>query len=451
MKHAPLLPHLIAAVTSFTVLAGPVSAAEPDRVLALAVETGRWLEEQAQPQNAGLAWPADAFKPADRAFDLGTGTAGIVIYFLSLYEATGDEKYRDLAEQGGLYLASLLETPDVIGGEARRASLYRGVAGIGVALALLSDRRPDFNAAVDQVVDLLGAWAVSEAPGVRWSDEFNDLLYGDAGTTLFLAWMAKKTRDLQAMELALSGARFLESRAEPGESGRYWKFRRSQPFNLPGFSHGTAGVAYVLASVSSLAEDPTFSNAAADGFSYLDSIAVVDGSQVRIPYGWPAENWEGLFEFGWAHGLVGADRFFTRLQQRGIRTTAAARYNGLVVNTLATIGLPGIPDAPFAEPSTPLDWRFGRASVLALLSDYGEGIETRDAIWRELSERAIRENNSAHWVVDAPEFMGGGRAAYTGILHGSAGIGLALLRLHAALVGNPPYVTMPDDPYAWDE
>ena len=55
----------------------------------------------------------------------------------------------------------------------------------------------------------------------------------------------------------------------------------------------------------------------------------------------------------------------------------------------------------------------------------------------------------AHWEVDAPEFMGGGRASFTGVFHGTAGIGLALLRLHAALTNHPPYITMPDDPMAW--
>jgi lantibiotic modifying enzyme len=251
------------------------------------------------------------------------------------------------------------------------------------------------------------------------------------------------------LRLAVSASHFLLSLAEDADNGRFWRFRRSKPFNLPGLSHGTAGIAYVLGTVGSLADESNFTDAAADGFTYIDSIAQVDGDRVRIPYGWPAENWEGLYEFGWAHGLVGSDALFTRLQQLGIRVREAARYNALVVNTLSGIGLPGTPEEPFAEPSTPLDWRFGRAGVLALLSDYGEGIETRDAIWREMADNASRENGSAHWEVDAPGFMGGGRAAFTGILHGSAGIGLALLRLHAALTEQPPYVALPDDPFAW--
>jgi lantibiotic modifying enzyme len=425
------------------------AAPQADEVLQLAVDAGNWLAAQGQAQSSGIAWPADAHKSDTVAYDLGSGTAGIVVYFLSLYAATGDERFLESAERGGAYLASLLDDTEAFGTGSRRASLYTGIAGVGVALALLEEHRPAFSAEVDKVVALLDEWSVAEPAGIRWSDEFNDLLYGDAGTVLFLAWRAHRNGDERAMKLAASASHFLLSLAEDADSGRYWRFRRSKPFNLPGFSHGTAGIAYVLGTVGSLADESNFTDAAADGFAYIDSIAQVVRDRVRIPYGWPAENREGLYEFGWAHGLVGSNVLFTRLQQLGIRAGDAARYNALIVNTLSSIGLPGTPEEPFAEPSTPLDWRFGRAGVLALLSDYGEGIETRDAIWRETADQASRENGIAHWEVDAPGFMGGGRAAFTGVLHGTAGIGLALLRLHAALKEHPPYVTTPDDPFTW--
>jgi lantibiotic modifying enzyme len=429
----------------------PVSVAAPraEEVMQLAVETGAWLAEQGQAQSSGIAWSSDANQPEAVAYDLGSGTAGIVVYFLSLHAATGDERFLETAVQGGAYLASLLDGADGIVTGSRRASLYTGIAGIGIALELLAEHRPAFSADVDKVVALLDEWSVAETAGLRWSEEFNDLLYGDAGTILFLAWRAHRHGDEQAMRLAVSASHNLLSRAEEADRGRYWRFRRSKPFNLPGLSHGTAGIAYVLGTVGSLANEPGLTDAAADGFAYIDSIAERFGERVRIPYGWPAGNWEGVYEFGWAHGLVGADALFKRLQQLGIETEEAARYSALVVDTLSNIGLPGPPEQPFAEPSTPLDWRFGRASVLALLSDYGEGVETRDAIWRELAEKASRENGLSHWEVDAPEFMGGGRAAFTGLFHGAAGIGLALLRLHAALIERPPYVALPDDPFAW--
>ena len=85
------------------------------------------------------------------------------------------------------------------------------------------------------------------------------------------------------------------------------------------------------------------------------------------------------------------------------------------------------------------------------MSDYSEDTATRDAIWEAIAAAAIRKDELAHWGVDAPAFMGGGQAAFTGVLHSAAGIGLALLRLHASIEGRGPYVVLPDDPMAWRE
>jgi len=67
-------------------------------------------------------------------------------------------------------------------------------------------------------------------------------------------------------------------------------------------------------------------------------------------------------------------------------------------------------------------------------------------ILKHIERAAIRTGQTAHWEVDAPVFMGGGTAACTGIFHGAAGIGIALLRMHAQLTGRQPYVELPDYP-----
>ena len=60
----------------------------------------------------------------------------------------------------------------------------------------------------------------SSEPGVsrwgaarRWSDEFNDLIYGDAGTVLFLSYVAEQTANAEALDLATQGC---PVSAEPG-------------------------------------------------------------------------------------------------------------------------------------------------------------------------------------------------------------------------------------------
>jgi len=435
---------------------GDNEAISADEVLELAEDVGRWLASHAIATPVGTSWPDNALDPTATGYDLASGVAGKVLYFTALYRATENADYLEVARGGADYLVSVVQNPASFDENPRRASLYTGVSGIGVALLHVQEHLPDpkYGKAVVQITEQLREWSVSEGSGLRWSDEFNDLIYGDAGTALFLAYVAEQTGDKNARDMAQQGARFLLGQAQQTQQGSFWYFRRSKPFNLPGFSHGTAGVGYVLATIGSLIDDESLNEGAKAGFDYIRSIAVIENGKIRIPYGWGSESWDGLYEFGWAHGLVGMATVFKRLQASNIESGAALEYENLSLHTLLNINLPGVPSAPFAEPSTSDDMRFGRAGVLSLLSQCcasGTGDEdiekVRAAIWSYIEEAAVRENRMAHWEVDAPAFMGGGRAAYTGIFHGAAGIGLAVLRLHARLEGKPAYLNLPDDPF----
>jgi lantibiotic modifying enzyme len=432
-----------------------VSAVE---VLELAEDVGRWLASHATTTPAGTTWPDNVLDPTAVGYDLASGIAGKVLYFTALYRATGNGDYLQLAEGGADYLLGVVQNPALFDENPRRASLYTGISGIGVALLHVQEHLPDprYGQAVVQITERLREWSVVEGKGLRWSDEFNDLIYGDAGTALFLAYVAEQTGDENARDMAQQGARFLLGQAQQTQQGSFWYFRRSKPFNLPNFSHGTAGVAYVLATISTLTDDESLREGAQAGFDYIRSIAVMEDGRIRIPYGWGSESWDGLYEFGWAHGLAGTASFFRQLQVSDIDVNTAAEYENLSVHTLLNINLPGTPLVPFAEPSTSDDMRFGRAGVLSLLSqccasESGEEdiVKVRTAIWSHIDEAAVREDRMAHWEVDAPAFMGGGRAAYTGMFHGAAGIGLAVLHLHARLEEKQAYLNLPHDPFVW--
>jgi hypothetical protein len=453
---------LVACLLVIGYLPGPPSVADelPDEDLAesaleLAEEVGRWLADNTIQQPEGIAWPDDVLNSAAISYDLASGVAGKVLYFVALYRATENPDYLDLALGGADYLVATLQDPDAFEGNPRRASLYTGVSGIGVALMHVQEhaRQAKYKNAIDKVISLLGDWGVEDVDGLYWSDEFNDLIYGDAGTALFLSWYAEQTGDQEALDMAQRGAQFLLGQADESADGKFWYFRRSKPFNLPNFSHGTAGVTYVLATVGTQTNDESLRLGAQAGFDYIKSIAEIEAGLLRIPYGWGSESWDELYQFGWAHGLAGTTSMFVRLQQTGIGADSAAEYERLSRYTLQHINLPGPPAPPFAEPSTPLDLRFGRAGLLTLASDWAidntvtDNIaELRDKLWSHIGREAIRGERTAHWEVDAPEFMGGGRAAYTGVFHGAAGIGLAILQTHARASGLRPYIDLPDRP-----
>ena len=443
---------LVAFIVAWPLRGSGQETPAPEDVLAAATQVGEWLASHSKPEKTGISWPDDALGPDTASADLGSGIPGKVLFFLALHRATGDERWLALANGGADYLVAVLDDAAAFAGNPRRASLYSGIGGIPVALLNLEpvERSAGHSLAIERSVFLLDEWHMADGDRAYWSDEFNDLLYGEAGTVLLLSYIADRTGSDRALALAQAGARFLVSEAQPAATGSYWLFRRGRDFNLPNFSHGTAGIGYTLASLAAISSDQVLARAAADAFRYLESITVAADGNQAIPYGWGLETWDGLYEFGWAHGVAGSALFLQRLaQQPG--DDAQALSAGLR-NTLTNINLPGEPGAPFAAPSTALDMRFGRAGVLALLSEWSRHdssvVATRDAIFRHLLHAAA-DGDTIYWETAVPEFMGGGRARYTGYLHGAAGIGLAMLKMHAAMTGAAPYVVMPDDPFSW--
>jgi hypothetical protein len=142
---------------------------------------------------------------------------------------------------------------------------------------------------------------------------------------------------------------------------------------------------------------------------------------------------------------------FIRLQQTGIDAISAAEFEHLGQFALQRSGRS--PSPAFSEPATEFDLRFGKAGILHLASDWSsdepidrDGVTLQEELWADIAGAAIRSGHTAYWEIDAPEFLGGGRAAYTGVLHGTAGIGLAVLGMHARLSDRQPYVDLPDHP-----
>ena len=187
-----------------------------DEVLELAEDVGRWLASHATTTPAGTTWPDNALNPESASYDLASGVAGKVLYFTALYRATENPDYLEMARGGADYLVSVVQDPRSFEENPRRASLYTGISGIGVALLHVQQHLPDpkYGQAVIQITERLGEWSVAEGEGLRWSDEFNDLIYGDAGTALFLAYVAEQTGSENARDMAHQGAQFLLGQAQ---------------------------------------------------------------------------------------------------------------------------------------------------------------------------------------------------------------------------------------------
>ena len=419
-----------------------------------AVAVGAWLRSIEVLAQDAPPWPDDALVAGEATSNLANGVAGKVWFFLALHEATGEASYlRDVSRGADYLVVSLSEVvrSDQI---PPPTSLYYGLPGVCVALdaAARATGNDRYSRGAASCLNTVKARARETDTGAEWSARFDDLLFGNTGTALYLLEVAERQGDPAAGALAVRAGRALIARAVADRGGRTWKFRRDADFVLPNFSHGAAGVGYLMAALYQYTGDEAFLDAARGAAAYLDGIARTDGGVYLVPYGWPNREWEGLYEAGWAHGAAGTARFFERLWQatadEGYRERVAQAARGL--EALAAEAARGEREA-----DARLDMRFGSAGAAMFLID-AAGPNRDPALLAAARARldaivasATRDEAGLHWVTPRPAFVDrpGEPAAYTGYLTGAAGYGLLLLRYAAAVDGRPWGWRFVDDPF----
>src|SRR5687767_6254180 len=129
-----------------------------------ALRAERWIRSARQTTPEGARWPADPLKPAVVSTDLYNGMAGVVLFYLELFAATGDQAHLREATAGADYLiARIPELPsgraDSTGARVRtpECGLYTGLAGTAYVLertATLSGQRR-YRDAMTRCLDLV--------------------------------------------------------------------------------------------------------------------------------------------------------------------------------------------------------------------------------------------------------------------------------------------------------
>jgi lantibiotic modifying enzyme len=416
-------------------------AAEP---LADAREIARWLTSSGRDVAGGRVWPVDPKKPEEVAAHLYAGTSGVVLFFLEAYRLTGDAAYLDEARAGADYLLSRLDETF----ESEGPGLYTGIAGVGFVLdrvqAVTGEEK--YLEGVLRAVELLKGAARAKGKGVEWND-VTDVISGSAGIGLFLLHVERELGLPQARELAVaSGDRLLEL-AIPAETGLKWAMSPDFARLMPNFSHGTAGVAYYLATLHQATGEKRFLDAAVGGAEYLKSIAEVTDNACLVFHHEPEG--KDLFYLGWCHGPAGTARLFYRL----FEITGDPGWMKWV-----RMSARGVLDSGIPEKRTPGFWNnvsqcCGSAGVAEFFLSLHQVTKEREYLdfARRLTEDALRRGTrdaSGLRFVQAenrtePELL----QAQTGYMQGAAGLGLWLLRLHAFEKGEPSGVSLPDSPF----
>ena len=410
--------------------------------LALAKRTEAHIQKAKYREGSMTAWrvmPDSVESKGDAS--LYSGAPGIVLFYLELFNSTGDSTYLLEAIQGGEYL--IQQIPDSLPTWSE-VGLYTGVAGIGYTLneLYLATGHQSYLDQVYAIVDILKQSSQKTKTGIQWWG-ITDIVYGSAGIGLFLQYVADKLDYPVADDLASLAANGLLDAAKDTLEGYRWKFTPQYQRYLDNFSHGTAGVGYFMAVSYIRTNENKYLEAALKAAHFLDQL---DNEKGYVPHHSPGG--DSLFYLNWCHGPPGTSRLYYLLYE----ITKETQWLNKIVHTGDHMMEEGIHSI-----YTPGFWNnvgkcCGKASVaeyyLWLFHITGKTAYKDYALKMtdQFIEEATDDVEYLKWVHaenrTSPETV----AAQTGLMQGSAGIGLWFLELEAEMKGITMRIHLPDKP-----
>lgn len=433
---------LVAAFLSIALNGARESAGQP--YLPAAVDAAKWIRASAIKTDAGLTWPSNPLDPKSGNTGLYSGTPGVVLFLLEMHRTTGQAEYLAEARAGADELIASMPAQ-------KEPGLYTGLAGTGFTLGEMYRATKDarYRDAARLTVRLLTERARATGQGVQWS-EVTDIIGGSAGTGLFLLYAADVLKDPNAVKLAAKAADRLVELGVPEHGGLRWAMDPKFPRLMPNFSHGTAGIAYFLAAVHQATKEPRYLDAALAGARYIQAIAKTEGDICLVPHHQP--DGLDLYYLGWCHGPVGTARLWRKLAQ----ATGDAHWDAWVGKSARALLQSGIPEKRTDGYWNNVSQCCGAAGVAQFFLDlHGVARGQRDEPFLnfakkmtvDLLARGTRDDKGLRWVQAENRTQPDNLVAQTGYMQGAAGIGLWLLRMHAAGEGQRGFVRFPDSPW----
>ena len=410
----------------------------------VAIRCARWIERSAQTADGLTRWPADPLKPDSVGLDFYNGMPGVVSFYAALFDDTQDATWGNAARAGGDYLTRELD----LGKAEIDAGLYTGLAGLGYTFMCLEQAGmgSKYRAAAERAAARIARTARVIGPGNDWSDS-HDIVSGAAGTGLFLLQAGGAFKDDTLIAAGMrAGFRLLDV-AEPAEGGRMWypsaTFRR----NYPNFSHGTAGVAYFLATLYQVSRQRVFLDAAIDGARYLEGVAHRENGATKIFHS--TEGGENRYYLSWCHGPVGTARLFYRLHQ----ITGEKRWKDWVDSLTRAVLESGAPEQRSAGYWNNISQCCGHVGIgqycidLARYHPSSALAAFRERIIKDTEARGTDDAEGMRWVQAENRAQPENLVAQTGFMQGAAGVGTFFLQLDALERGVRWKFPQPDTPF----
>lgn len=410
------------------------------RYLEAAVSAGDWLERAAVDTPEGPAWPILPGQPDTITPSLYGSGAGVALFFAELAAATGEVRYGELARQAARFV-SLWPMNGQDG-------LYTGYAGRVLAVARVAEALEDVGLAesASGMTGLLLTRAEVAGAGLEWPawpdgrGPWWELYHGSAGIALVLEEVGER-------DSAVSAGLRLAELAVPAEAGCWWRSRPDDTKPAPNIAHGTAGIAYTLASLALATGEEIFASSALDGAAYLLSVARTEADTIAVHH--HEGDGRDLYTLGFCSGPPGLGCLFVRLHQL-TGDPEWLRWAQRAARTVMTSGLPARLRPGFWDNVAQCCGSAGVADyclgLYGLTADQ-ELLDFAVLVLDDVLDRAVVDETGMRWhnvehTVDPPELP-----AQTGWMQGAAGIGASLLRAQRVLTASPSGPWLPSWPF----
>lgn len=397
-------------------LTEPQTTIDPERLLTSARAVGDRLEALALRGEHDVSWIG--LRPTDEGhwslvplgMDLYDGLPGVALFLAYLGAITQEDRYTALAQA---VLVTIRGQVERIHSLVKSIGAFNGWGGVIYALAHLGVLwdEPALLSEADAMVEFL--------PSLIEQDELVDIIGGAAGCIGSLLSLYRCYPSERILAVAIQCGQYLIARAQPMEHGIGWlpKFGGTKP--LTGFSHGAAGIAWMLLELAAVTGEERFRKAALDAIAYERSLFRPEVS-----------NWPDLRDFAttlqannnnqhtcmtaWCHGAPGIGLARLRCLQHLDDAEIRSEINAALKTTLAH-GFGGNHSLCHGD--------LGNLELLLQASEILDDPQWHHQVNR-LASIILESINQHGWLCGIP--LG---VESPGLMTGLAGIGYELLRL----------------------
>ena len=415
------------------------------------------LEQKCIRTENGIYWKDGLQEQPDISFY--SGSAGITYFYIKLYAATKDEKYKKIIDEAIDYILVTWQTFEV----ARMSSplpeagngFYTGLVALTIPmieayrLEKNEERKNKIKSAVRAITERVLEIGKEEQGHLYWRKNLS--MFYDGGVLLQLAEIADFLKDEELLKRAADSVSFLSEFAKHSTGGGliYDGYNGENGYVAPNFEFGSAGAGYVLLRFYELTGKKEFLDKAVLCARFLDEISVAQEKGKLIPYR-VGENAPTIFYLGACHGPAGTGKFFYKLYQVTKNPEYAKDLQELFEG-LEALGAPGKMSAGLWNCVNYCCGASGHVHTYI-----GLYLSTGEERWKKLAEQSAdillgekeqTEDGAVYWSTALDRIAPSVYTIPAGYYDGIAGIAGTLLEMYLLEKNKFHWSRLADDPY----